>query len=258
MPSHTCLRFASTASVVNAAGISFSTYISDALYFLPNGIIDKRNTGMGATHSELFSERNSIIVEPLKAIVIDKLNSCRGLADNDKFDFFYIGSDFDNDYRKPTDSEIEIASKSKKYKKFVVVADSFWRLVKLVPNIFQEYFLMIDEIDQFQTESDYRPALEKVIDHYFKFKDRCVISSTIREFSHPEFKTEPMWIFNYKKNLETKLDLKITTNINRSLANFIVSNKNKKEKILVAYNSIQNILETIELLDKYSRDEVGV
>jgi hypothetical protein len=41
-------------------------YCSEILSELPCGIIEKSHTGMGATHLELHSKRNSIIVEPVR------------------------------------------------------------------------------------------------------------------------------------------------------------------------------------------------
>ena len=46
--------------------------LADVFHFLPAGIIDKKETGIGATTLEMKSLRNSIIIEPLKITVIEK------------------------------------------------------------------------------------------------------------------------------------------------------------------------------------------
>lgn len=48
--------------------------LSEAFYFLPAGRINKMETGIGATHLELNSLRNSIVVEPLRITAQSKSN----------------------------------------------------------------------------------------------------------------------------------------------------------------------------------------
>lgn len=40
-----------------------------------NTILDKTLTGLGATHSEIHSKRNSIIIEPNVTVILGKLNT---------------------------------------------------------------------------------------------------------------------------------------------------------------------------------------
>ena len=54
------------------------TFIGNSFKYLPNGRIDKRVTGIGATYCELYSKRNSIIVEPLRAIASSKVEKHTG------------------------------------------------------------------------------------------------------------------------------------------------------------------------------------
>jgi hypothetical protein len=48
------------------------TWLGDSFNFLPPGIIDKRETGIGATTLEINSKRHSIIIEPLRITVVEK------------------------------------------------------------------------------------------------------------------------------------------------------------------------------------------
>jgi hypothetical protein len=48
------------------------TWLGDSFNFLPSGIIDKRETGIGATTLEIKCNRDSIIIEPLKSTVKQK------------------------------------------------------------------------------------------------------------------------------------------------------------------------------------------
>lgn len=49
---------------------------------------------------------------------------------------------------------------------------------------------MIDEIDVLQSDNNYRPQLEDVIDYYLLFppKNRCMVTATMKEFTNPLFK----------------------------------------------------------------------
>ena len=47
-------------------------WLSTVLSYLPNGIINKGVTGIGATTMELNCDRNSIVIQPLKITVDQK------------------------------------------------------------------------------------------------------------------------------------------------------------------------------------------
>ena len=134
-----------------------STYLDK----MPHGIIDKKISGIGATTLEINSKRNSIIVLPTKALAYSKhLNHV---------DTLYVGSAI-GDKKNVSNAEINKYLAQGGYKKFLVVADSLKRLLGLIKEEnYNNYFLMIDEIDVFQSDSNYRPQLEDVIDYYLKF-----------------------------------------------------------------------------------------
>ena len=48
------------------------SWLGDSFNYLPVGIIDKRETGIGATTLEIISKRHSIIIEPLRITVVEK------------------------------------------------------------------------------------------------------------------------------------------------------------------------------------------
>ena len=77
------------------------------------------------------------------------------------------------------------------YKKLLVVADSLGRLLGIIGKNYKDYFLMIDEVDVLQTDNNFRPLLENVIDYYLMFpsKNRCMVTATMKEFSNPHLKT---------------------------------------------------------------------
>ena len=66
-------------------------YLTDTIKELPHGIINKTETGIGATTLELNSERNSIIVEPLKVTASAKA---------EKHNALYVGSPIGSSKKK--------------------------------------------------------------------------------------------------------------------------------------------------------------
>jgi len=58
------------------------------------------------------------------------------------------------------------------------VADSLWKVDVAINKDYGGYFLMLDEIDTFQTDADYRSRLEDTMGDFFKFENSCVVSAT--------------------------------------------------------------------------------
>ena len=221
--------------------------LGHGIAMLPHGIIDKKITGIGGTTVELQAKRNSIIVEPLKAIASSKA------AQNSHF--LYVGSPI-SIYKKTTsiedikkyhqDDEIE-------FKKIIVVADSLPKVIQaLGEDIFDQYFLVLDEIDSFQCDSTYRDSMETCLDYYKKFEptSRCMITATMLEFSDPDLKEEALTILDYK-NPETR-DIKIvkTNTIRAVVATLILEKVKVNEKVVIAYNSIDSVFDIIDILTK--------
>ena len=63
-----------------------------------------------------------------------------------------------------------------------------------------DWHIMVDEIDTFQSDGKFREAMENVIDYYLEFPPikRCLVSATIRPFTHPQLKEEPLLEINYE------------------------------------------------------------
>jgi len=243
-------------------------WLSNIITRLPYGLIDKQITGIGATHLELHSKRNSIIVTPTRALALNKMRN----------KFLYVGSKEGNKKSTSKDEIKQYLNNPRiRYKKILVVADSIDKVIQAIQenneDVYRGYFLLVDEIDTLQSDNHYRPILSRVIDHYFKFKlqRRALLSATVREFTHPKLEVEPLTTIQSDVPLRRNINLFHTNNINSLLANKIleVIKEYPSDKILIAYNSVLNILQTIKLLPKEwhkncailcseaSRDEAG-
>ena len=218
----------------------------------PSGIwlVDKKIPGIGATTLEINSKRNSIIVFPTKALAYGKHSKHPNTL--------YVGSEIKGQNEKVTNQQIEEYLAKDGYKKLLVVADSLGRLLGIIGKNYRDYFLMIDEVDVLQTDNNFRPQLENVIDYYLIFppKNRCMVTATMKEFSNPHLKTECRFPITWQYNTHRNIDLLHTDNITQAVIEKVISHPT--EKIFIAYNSILQIRNIIASLDEETRKECAI
>ncbi len=115
-----------------------------------------------------------------------------------------------------------------------------------------DWHIMVDEIDTFQSDGKFREAMENVIDYYLEFPPikRCLVSATIRPFTHPQLKEEPLLEINYEHPKKRPVNVIRTNNMPREVADMLELYRERypKDKIVVAYNSIRSINTIIRLL----------
>ena len=222
--------------------------LADFIDKMPHGIVDKKIPGIGATTLEINSKRNSIIVFPTKALAYGKHSKHPNTL--------YVGSEIKGE--KVTNQQIEEYLAKDGYKKLLVVADSLGRLLGIIGKNYKDYFLMIDEVDVLQTDNNFRPQLENVIDYYFMFpsKNRCMVTATMKEFNNPHLKTECRFPITWQYNTHRNIDLLHTDNITQAVIEKVISHPT--EKIFIAYNSILQIRNIIASLDEETRKECAI
>ena len=222
--------------------------LSNYLTKMPHGLVDKKIPGIGATTLEINSKRNSIIVFPTKALAYGKHSKHPNTL--------YVGSEIKGE--KVTNQQIEEYLAKDGYKKLLVVADSLGRLLGIIGKNYKDYFLMIDEIDVLQTDNNFRPQLENVIDYYLMFplKNRCMVTATMKEFINPLLKKECKfsitWIYNARRDVK----LLHTNNTTQTVIEEIISHP--RDKIFIAYNSILQIQNILSTLDEETRKECAI
>lgn len=225
--------------------------LADFIAKMPHGIVDKKIPGIGATTLEINSKRNSIIVFPTKALAYGKHSKHPNTL--------YVGSEIKGESKKITNQQIEEYLTKDGYKKLLVVADSLGRLLSIIgEKNYKDYFLMVDEIDVLQTDNNFRPQLENVIDYYFSFpvKNRCMVTATMKEFSNPRLKGECRFPITWQHNTRRDVTLLHTNNITQVIIEKVISHP--KEKVLIAYNSILQIRNVISGLDEETRKECAI
>ena len=224
--------------------------LSNYLTKMPHGLVDKKIPGIGATTLEINSKRNSIIVFPTKALAYSKHSKHPNTL--------YVGSEIKGEKEKVTNQQIEEYLAKDGYKKLLVVADSLGRLLGIIGKNYKDYFLMIDEIDVLQTDNNFRPQLENVIDYYLMFplKNRCMVTATMKEFINPLLKKECKfsitWIYNARRDVK----LLHTNNTTQTVIEEIISHP--RDKIFIAYNSILQIQNILSTLDEETRKDCAI
>ncbi len=134
------------------------------------------------------------------------------------------------------------------YKKILVVADSLWKVFaalekKNIP--YNDYHIMIDEVDKFMRDSDFRESLSNAMDYYFEFppRNRTLVTATVTDFSDPKINSEPKTVFRFNKSYLPQRTISVypTNNIRQALKRLILklSAKHKNDKIFIAFNSVE-------------------
>ena len=238
-----------------------NAYLGDVFITTPYGLIKKNRTGVGATTLELSSPRNSIVVVPTRALAYNKAINSKIEGEENKYKILYVGGKIAG-FNVPTPSAY-IADSSIEYKKFIVVVDSFPRLLKDIgEDNYKNYFLMIDEIDSYQYDCSYRPSMEDVIDYYFQFPptQRCLVSATIGKFSNKTIEEEPIINVKFNEPLPRTIKLVHTDDIDIRVKKTIeeITSTYPNHKILIAYNSISGCTYIINSLDEELRRDCAM
>lgn len=164
---------------VEVLNIHKGEYLSEALKrqgypMLPsNAIINKVMTGTGATYMELnpkLSPRNSIVIEPFKSAVENKVqvfNEAQGV------------------FKEVSVRQLTAYLKNSniKHKKIITTPEGFEGKVlnaakQLGINIYKEYFCLFDESDHITEDTGYRRSISAPMREFFKFERKALVSAT--------------------------------------------------------------------------------
>lgn len=204
-----------------------------------NTILDKTLPGLGATHSEIHSKRNSIIIEPNVPVILGKLDENENLeAVYEKCEPHTIKSYLQMDIP---------------FKKIITTPESFHKIReaanKLGINIYKEYFCLFDECEKITQDIDYRRKIAQPIYDFFLFENKAFVSATPLPMSHPEFekqgfqKIKIVPTYDYKKDIE----LIVTNSYYKSLRK-VLDNLRDAKHICIFFNVTDGINELINSL----------
>lgn len=148
-----------------------------------NTILNKRLSGVGATHCEIIAPRHSIIVVPNVPIITCKVEKHK---DSDNL-FGVMANVRENDIGR----YIETTLATNKRIKIMVTPESFHKVCKAFNevdfNMYENCFLMLDECHKFIKERDFRQEIVQPLHSFFKFKNKALVSATPLDPSDPRF-----------------------------------------------------------------------
>jgi hypothetical protein len=220
-------------------------YFTDlaGVYPIPSEtIIYKTVTGIGATYGEIKSPRHSIIVMPHIALVKNKHEQHKEADDT-----FAV-------YHEVTINQIAhyIADYGGK-KKFLTTPKGVDKIIKALEmtswehDYTERFFFLVDECHKLVQDSMYRDDMLSMMEHFFTFKSKAMISATPIPPSDPRFKVQGFeHVRVYPLNNYRKLVKLIhTESIIASLKEHVATSVSKH--ICIFFNSVDGIK---ELLDK--------
>lgn len=204
-----------------------------------NTILDKTLTGLGATHSEICSRRNSIIIEPNVPVILGKL------GENENLEAVYAKCE-PYTIKKYLQMDLQ-------YKKILTTPESFHKIREAASDlgidIYNEYFCLFDECEKITQDIDYRRKIAQPIYDFFQFENKALVSATPLPISHPELKNQKFQkikivpSYDYKKDL----DLIVTNSYYKSLTKVLDNLKDSKH-ICIFFNVTDGINELINNL----------
>lgn len=225
-------------------------YLTEVLQTIPtNTILYKRLTGLGATYGEIKANRNSVIIEPNKPVIIGKCNDPKHSDDNlfGVHDNIYV----DNIVRYMTRSQ-----KKGKRIKILTTPESFFKVrdafEEMDMDIRFDCFLLFDECHKVIKDSGFREYVSLPMDLFFECEHKALVSATPLEFTDPRFENftmiEVIPTFDYVQNLHI-----ITTN------NVIATIKKvleQQDKCFIFCNYTDMIFELMKQLDILDKSAV--
>lgn len=237
-------------SVFNETEIKLhiTDYINKAFEVLPtNSFINKGRCGVGGTHLELKTKRNSIIVVPIKGIITDKIDSTDENGNLEYPNLFPILGGV-------TVKQIEeYLLKNIPFKKIIVTPDSLPKIITaaknldLLESLFSDYYLVLDEAHSIVTES-FRESMIKAFELHFQFKNRIIISATPFYFTDPRLKNLDYYRITFHEKLG-KINILNAKSVRTCVNEFLTEKKETKGNMHIFYNSVTEIAEAIELAE---------
>lgn len=222
-------------------------YLTEVLPTIPtNTILYKKLTGLGATYGEIKANRNSVIIEPNKPVIIGKCNDPKHSDDNlfGVHDNIYV----DNIVRYMTRSQ-----KQGKRIKILTTPESFFKVrdafEEMDMDIRFDCFLLFDECHKVIKDSGFREYVSLPMNLFFECEHKALVSATPLEFTDPRFENfamiEVIPTFDYVQNLHI-----ITTNNVLATIKKVLEQQDKCFIFCNYTDMIFELMKQLDILDK--------
>lgn len=233
------------------------TKLGEIMDFLPNGIINKGVTGIGATTLEIESPRNSIIVQPLKATVEQKSQGNNKLFAYNKRNLTKLNEEL----------WAYLSDATNPFKKIILVIDRLSELIFALGQNSTNFFFLFDEIDYMQGSSTYRKNMSIGLDLGVALDNFALVSATHIGFTDPILLAQKEYNFKYEQQEFKPVQLyylsseklnqsvKLIKTLNQLYSCICHLLSSTDAKIMVAINNVKIISEIAEALVKSSKIE---
>ena len=187
-------------------------HLNEVLPMIPSNIIlNKTITGIGATYTEIKSQRNSVIVEPNRPVIKGKCAQAKHKDDN------LIGV-YQGVNRKDIVKYLEKTKKSGKYIKIMTTPESFPKVIDALEevdiDIRYDCFLLFDECEKITKDCDYRNDITLPMDLFFECQNKAMVSATpITDLSDPRFNSFKHIVIDPMDDYKIGLNLYTTNNV---------------------------------------------
>lgn len=186
---------------------------------IPNGCILHKPTGTGATYSEIKADRPSIIIEPNVPPIITKASDPKHKDDN--IIPVYEGI-------MPEDI---VAKFNKNNPKIITTPESFPKVKEAFNQLgiymYRYAFMLVDESHQNVTEAGYRESINLIMDDFFQFDQKALVSATPLEFSDPRFEDFEVIKITPTYDNTINIDLYPTNNVLETLKAVLKKNPDR-------------------------------
>lgn len=207
-----------------------------------NSIIYKTITGIGATHAEIVAPRSSIIVLPHISVILSKHEHYK-----DSHNTLAV-------YQETTDDRIDrYLMLDDGYAKILTTPRGVDKIVRVLARYRQGdlrkyFFFLIDESHKVVQDSDYRDDMLTVMDHFFQFPRRAMISATPIRSTDPRFKIHGFQYIKLKPEFEHshKIELVHASSVINGLSKYFA--ENDAEHYCIFFNSIEGINNVVDQL----------
>ncbi|MEE1945065.1 hypothetical protein VRU48_08100 [Pedobacter sp. KR3-3] len=217
-----------------------------------NAIIYKARTGLGATYSEINSDRHSFIIEPNVPVIMGKVQEHNSNLENKDRQIFGV---YKGVYR---DDILEYLTSESKYKKILTTPEGF--IDKIMPAIKENldfyqknFYLLIDECEKNIQDTSYRAKINAPFDIFFEFENKGLISATPLPFSDPRFAEHGFVRYVVKPDyrFSQSLELISTNNVLEAFTDYIKDNPEDRYCIFVnSTNTIEALVAKLRISDE--------
>lgn len=234
--------------------LQYFTEISEVNPIPNSTIIYKTVTGLGATHAEVAALRSSIIVLPHIAIVKSKHENYKTAFDG-KYKTMAI-------YGKVSWREVaDYLMSDVEHAKILTTPHGLRKLIVAIEHLNAHqafechldyktfFFILLDECQKVIQDAEYRKDLIEVMDHFFEFENKAMVSATPIPPSDPRFKNNEFQHIKLEPAFEYRhpIELIQANSIVNALKKYIEDNESTYHCIF--FNSIRGIKAIVEQLN---------